>query len=285
MTTSEWLAWAINELTAQNISSAKIDSHLILEHVLGETKATLLSRKDYPLKKTELETANQLLGRRLSFEPMAYILGYKEFYGFTFKTDPRALIPRWESECIIETAIDWLKKQTKSLVIAEIGTGSGILILTLAKLFPQHTFVATEVSFEALDLAQENAQLLEIENVTFIRGDLARPLLQDYREKVDLLIANLPYIPSGLLTTLDSTVTYFEPNIALEGGETGLELYAKFFPQIKQVVSPQALILCEHDHDQGESMQQLARQTFPDAKIKTLQDYMGHDRVLYCQIN
>ncbi len=340
MTILEWRHHATTALREQGITSAEIDAELILATVLAKDRTFLASHGEQTLAADETHHANNLLQRRLRFEPIAFLLGHKEFYGVTFKTDDRALIPRGESECLVEEAMKWLKTKTSSLtekaqpvsdqgsrssirhqttfdpveddiVIAEVGTGSGAIILTIANQFPQFIYYATEISQEALELAQENARRLGIsichfehseksresspdgisrhfaprddgKAIAFLQGDLAEPLLH-HNIKANLILVNLPYIPSGLLRTLDPSITYFEPNIALDGGEDGLAIYRDFFPQAQKLLAPHGLLLCEHEYDQGEAMRQLAKRYFPDAKISTLKDYLGHDRLLHLQ--
>lgn len=281
MTLKQWLNNAQAQLQAKGIASAQIDSELLLAHVLHQDKAYLLSHSEDSLPPQKIKEATTLLQRRLAHEPLAYILGYKEFFGLTIKTDKRALIPRWESECLVEAADDWLQKHPHARVIAEVGTGSGAIILSLAKKHPNHTFFATEISPEALALAQDNAQQIGLNAITFLPGDLGQPLTeQGLHGKIDLLVANLPYIPTPLLKNLDPTVTYYEPNLALEGGEDGLDYYRRFLPQAVSLLAPGGLLLCEHDYDQGEAMRQIAQTSFPHAQITTLTDYLRHDRVL-----
>lgn len=282
MTIQQWLNQATHLLEERGISSARIDSELILAHALDKDRTYLKTHAEDKLSDPTRTQSTHYLERRIQNEPMAFILGTKEFYGLNFKVDKRALIPRGESEIMVETALDWLGQHTGSKTVAEIGTGSGAITLSLAKTAPHNTYIATELSQEALDLAQENAALLQIKNIDFRLGNLGEPLGDT--ATIDLILANLPYIPSGLLVSLDPTITYYEPNIALDGGEDGLELYRQCLPQVQQVIAPTGLILFEHEHDHGEAMRNVVREYFPTAAIKTLQDYSGLDRLLYCQL-
>jgi release factor glutamine methyltransferase len=282
MTIKTWLKATQSQIAEANISSARLDSELILAHVLKCDRSYLLSHSEDALTDEQLHDADALLERRLKYEPMAYILGSREFYGLMFKTDERALIPRGESEVIVQTTLEYLKQTHTPQVIAEVGTGSGAIICAIAHNAPNHTYLATDISPEAIALAQENAHTINVP-VTFLTGNLGQPLLAEYRGKINILAINLPYIATELLTQLDPTVRYFEPNIALNGGGDGLDLYRQFMPQAKQLLAPQGLLLCEHEHDQGEAMRELARQYFPDAEITTLKDSLGHDRTLKCK--
>ncbi len=284
MTIKQWLKDAQDALAEQGISSAALDSQLLLSRVLEQERAYLLSHPDQALPQEQCEIATLLLKRRLAFEPMAFILEQKEFFGLQLKTDSRALIPRGESETLVEAALEWLKAHPGTKTIAEVGTGSGAIILALAQTIPDHRYYATELSAEALALAQENAHRLNLNTITFLQGNLGTPLLKAGLEnQVDVLITNLPYIPTDLLTSLDPTVTYFEPNLALDGGSDGLDLYRHFLPQAQQLLTSHGLMLLEHDFDQGEAMRALVAMAFPDATISIKQDYLGHDRAIVCE--
>lgn len=283
MTLKQWRNTAKQRLEAEGISSAGIDTELLITHVLKKDKSFGLAHPDHLMSEQDVVQLDTLLARRAQHEPMAYLLGTKELYGLTFKTDKRALIPRGETETLIQAALDWLKPKSVGQVVADIGTGAGSIIISLAHAAPNHTYIATELSADALALAHENAALTTTP-ITFSEGNLAAPLLDDYAGKIDLFVANLPYIPSGRLVTLDPTVTFFEPNVALEGGPTGLELYQDMLPQAQILVAPGALLLFEHDDDQGEALRELVKKHFPDADIATLKDFSGHDRVLRCQL-
>jgi release factor glutamine methyltransferase len=282
MTLKQWRNAAKKRLEAEGISSAGIDTDLLITHVLKKDKTFVVAHPDHTLSDAEVTAATALLDRRAQHEPIAYLLGTKEFFSLPFEATNDALIPRWETETLVQTALDWLEDKPAGQTICDIGTGAGTIIVSLAHSAPQHTYLATELSPEALALAQKNAQLTTTP-ITFFEGNLAAPLLHDYTGKINLFCANLPYIPTGRLVTLDPTVTFYEPNIALEGGPTGLELYAQMLPQAKQLIASGALLLFEHDDDQGEPLRTLVKQHFPDADIATLTDFSGHDRVLRCQ--
>ncbi len=283
MTLREWRNHAKHCLESEGMSSAGIDTDLLITHVLKKDKTFVMAHPEHAFSDAELAQLDALLARRKQHEPMAFLLGAKEFYGLPFKSDSRALIPRGETETLVQAALDWLKNQPTGQTVCDIGTGAGSIIISLAANAPKHTYLATEIGTDALTLAQENAKNLTTTPITFFEGNLAEPLLPDYTNKINLFLANLPYIPTGRLVSLDPTVTYFEPNLALEGGQTGLELYELMLPQTQQLVAPSALLLFEHDDDQGEDLRNLVKKYFPDAVITTLKDFSGHDRILHCQ--
>lgn len=277
MTLQTWLKSAAQQLKDIHISSAIIDSQLILGHVLGQDKVFLITHADDVLSESDEANANVLLERRLKHEPMAFLLGSREFYGLQLKTDSRALIPRGESEALVQAALDWLKTKSQPQLVVEVGTGSGAIACALATHAPSHRYVATELDEGALALAKENAHKLNLP-IEFRHGDLCAPL-EDLEGKIDLLVANLPYIAQDLLTVLDPTVQYFEPHLALSGGSDGLDLYRQFFPQAQKLLARGACIIVEHEFDHGETMRELIKESFPDWIIETKVDFSGHDRI------
>lgn len=280
MTINQWLHNGSEKLTVKGITNARRDSEVILCFVLKQGRGYLITHDDEALTPEQIKEADSLIERRAKHEPIAYIVGQKEFFGLSFKTDARGLIPRWETELIIEKALEWLKSQEAHLTIADIGTGVGTIVCTLADRYPNNHYVATDSSKNVLTLAQENAFHLGLHNITFLHGNLAEPLIHSrLTHKIDLITANLPYIRNDLLTELDPTIKYYEPDLALNGGEDGLSLYRQCIPQLKELVAPGGYLLFEHEYDQGTAMRQLIHTTFPKSTLQTYKDNLGHDRV------
>lgn len=283
-TLREWVVEARHQLEKVGITSYAIDAELILCKSLDIDRTYFRAHDTILLTPATREKADTLLKRRCKHEPLAFLLGIKEFYGRDFLVDNRVLIPRGESEILIETAVSWLRRKPSHQRVAEIGTGSGALILTLAAEDPRHHFLATDISPEALAVAHRNMEHLNpAAQVDFFMGDLGTPLLISYQGQIDLLVTNLPYIPAPLLENLDPTVRYYEPHIALDGGQDGLELYRRFLPQAQHLLKSGGLLLCEHERDQGDAMRKLAKTHFPDAATTTQKDGLGDDRLLVCQ--
>lgn len=284
-TIKTWLHNAVHALADQGITSAKIDAELILAHVLGVQREYLIAHSLDPLPSNDQQRADALLEQRKKHAPIAYLLGRKEFYGLLLKTDARALIPRGETETLVATALEWLKTHPQGRNIVEIGTGSGAITLALATHAPQHHYFATDASQAALDLARENATQLELDGITFLHGNLTEPVENhSTAHPINLLTANLPYIPRPLLDALATNIIEYEPLLALDGGNDGLNLYRQLFARLTSLMAPEGLILCEHEHDQSEAMCAIARQHFPSAEIKTVPDSLGQDRVLFCRL-
>lgn len=281
MTVKEWLSHARADLTRKGITSAQIDSELILSHIQKRQRDWLISHDNENLRADAIAHAEVLLARRIAYEPMAYILGHREFFNLDLDTDNRALIPRGETEVLVETALEWLQGRTGKMVV-EVGTGCGAIICALAKNAPGHEFMATEVDEGALGLAKQNAAKYNLD-IEFLQGSLCEPLRRIPRG-IDLLVANLPYISDDLLRVLDPTVQYFEPNLALSGGSEGLDVYRRFIPETSGLIAPGGCLIVEHEFDQGQAMHELILKVYPNAKVETKPDFSGHDRITIVQL-
>lgn len=206
--------------------------------------------------------------------PDAYKEGLIFFYGLEFKVTQDVLIPRPETELLIKEV---LNLQPHPLTIIEVGTGSGCIAVTLAKHIQNISITAIDISEKALKIAEENANLHKVNNkIVFLKNDV----LENINNKVDLVVANLPYIPSHKVPNLDRSVKDFEPHIALDGGYDGFELYRKMFNQIKNQNLNPKYILCEIDDDHEKIALEEAKKIFHDAQIVVKKDYSGFDRIL-----
>jgi len=243
----------ISDLFAQN-SIDKTEIEILLANLLGKDRSFIKSYPDYKLDTNITLKLNNAINRRENNEPLFYILGYKDFCGLRFKVDGRALIPRPETEELVAQVLSYIyafpnrKKanriSTAKLKIVDVGTGSGNIAISLAKAVPFAKIYAIEKDLKALDLAKENIAIHKVgKQVTLIKGELLKPI----REKVDIIVANLPYIPSSRLVSLPPEIRNWEPKIALDGGTDGLELYRNLFPDAKRVLKPDGHLFHEFD--------------------------------------
>ncbi|MFP4478540.1 MAG: peptide chain release factor N(5)-glutamine methyltransferase [Candidatus Izemoplasmatales bacterium] len=209
--------------------------------------------------------------------PVQQIIGYVYFYGHKFKVSNQALIPRFETEELVANVLllydEYFGNQKVSLV--DVGTGSGCLAIALAKEESNFNVSATDISNEALALAKENAKLLDVD-IDFYQGDMIQPILN---QKFDILVSNPPYIPMN--EQVDALILDNEPHIALFGGEDGLFFYRQIIKDSKKILNDQAIIGFEHAYDKLEAIQAIAKETYPDAKIFTLKDMQGLDRMTF----
>lgn len=251
--------------------SPRLDAQLILGHVIGQPREYLIAHSEQTLVDLQQQTFDKLLTLRTKGMPVAYILGQRPFFDRTFKVTSNVLIPRPETELLVETALSWAKGRGP-LRIIDVGTGSGVIALSLAAKLPKANVVATDVSASAVLVARDNAG--ELRNIRYIQADLLAPM----GGKFDIICANLPYIATGELDILE--VAKFEPHVALDGGKDGLFLIRRLLEQAPARLSVRGLLLMEIGADQGQAVQNLAKAAFPMAAVSLLKDDAGLDRVV-----
>jgi release factor glutamine methyltransferase len=209
----------------------QIEAEILISEAIHKNRSFVLAHPEYELKPTELATVQDYFLRRQQNDPIHYIIGHREFYGLDFKVTPDTLIPRPETEDLIDEVETFLKgKGIETPRILELGTGSGAVAIILAKKFSKAAVIATDISEAALKTAQENAQRLGA-NVQFKLGDLLEPVVDHH---FDVIAANMPYIPQYVYDQLEPHIKDFEPKTALLGGDTGMEIYERLFAQIDQ---------------------------------------------------
>ena len=276
MTLKQALTRARKLLTDGKIEDSELESEVLLRHTLGLNRVELYQRLDFELSTTEEEKYWNSIKRRLNNEPTAYITGHKEFYGLDFDLNPSVLIPRPETELLVERAIDIIKNCYFSIV-ADIGTGCGAVSISLAVNLQQVKMYATDISPEALNVASQNCQKHGLEDrITLISGDLLEPLL----EPVDLIVTNLPYVREQDLPGINTR--NFEPTLALDGGKDGLDQICRLIVQIGEgkKLRPGGVLLMEIGQDQSDNVKALLQQRFPLADIEFFQDLSGIERVV-----
>lgn len=238
----------------------------------------MLSHGDYRLSEDEMTALDQLISRLVLREPLAYLLGRADFYDQTFMVNPGVLIPRPETEHLVEEAIRWAKIQARPLDLVDIGTGSGCILVTLVNHFPTRLSVGIDLSWKSLCVARSNSIQLSAKSSSFIQADL----LTSFDHMFDLVCANLPYIPSQVVDTLHHAK--FEPRAALDGGQAGFETILRLLSQLPSHLKTPGLALLEIQNDQGERLTASAAAYFPQADISILKDYAGIDRVLKIEL-
>jgi release factor glutamine methyltransferase len=249
-----------------------------MAEVLGVSRAHVLAHPERLLTDEQYAHFITLTERRAAGEPIAYLLGRRAFYDREFIVSPAVLIPRPETEDLLERALTSTQAARPDCVAVDVGTGSGAIAVTFAALKPHTQVYATDFSPEALGIAQRNAEA-QAARVTFFQGDLLTPLLER-GITVDILLANLPYIDSEVVPTL--AVSQYEPILALDGGADGLDLVRRLIRQAPAVLRQGALILLEIGYDQGERTADLLRTACPSATVEVFKDLAGFDRVVGC---
>jgi release factor glutamine methyltransferase len=268
-------------LLCASSTTPELDAAVVLSHVTGASRAQLIAYPERGLSEAECRAFRDLLERRAAGEPVAYLTGHREFMGLDFATDARALIPRPETELLVEAGLEAARARLArgiTPIAADIGTGSGAIAVSLAALEPRLPRVyAVDVAADALALARENVERLGVrDRVMLLQGDLLDPL----PEPVDLLLANLPYIALAEAETLPPDVREFEPAGALFGAEDGLGHFRRLFAGAAPHLRPAAAVMLEIGADQGAAVRDLARRAFPTATVEVRQDYAGLDRLV-----
>lgn len=280
MTVDQALYLAKHKLSTANIEDAFLEAELLLCHVLRVSKAELHSEPERVLSPAETRELQHLVPRRLHLEPLAYILECCEFYGIDFYVNQHVLIPRPETELLVEEAIEFAHQNFplgRQLAIADIGTGSGAIAVSLALALPQAMIYATDISASALWVARTNCQRHKVDGrVTLLCGNLLEPL----PGRVDMVVANLPYVRSRDLKTLSHEIVRFEPMTALAGGEDGLAKIRCLLDQLPGRVYPRGCLLLEMGQGQAEAVRSLINSHFPQANTRSIPDLSGIARVI-----
>ncbi|HEX5692553.1 MAG TPA: peptide chain release factor N(5)-glutamine methyltransferase [Roseiflexaceae bacterium] len=285
------LAWGTEQLRPTS-ATARLDAELLLAHVLGWSRARLLGESRTSLEESLQVEYRALIARRAALEPVAYVTGRREFYGMEFLVDRHVLVPRPETELLVELAITFARTRNQEsrtevqaasrrfsvlgsrFLIADIGTGSGAIAVAVAAHVPGALVFATDVSPEALRVAQQNVERHGLaEQVVLRQGDL----LDALPEPVDLLLSNPPYT---ILSQIDENVRRHEPHLALDGGPDGLIFYRRLLAGAPAKLQPGGAILLEIGATQAAAVVDLARAAFPNGQIAVHRDLAGLDRVV-----
>lgn len=271
----EVLRGAETYLAARNIENPRLNAEHLLAHQLGLKRMELYLQFDRPLGESDRAPLRELVKRRTAREPLQHILGTVEFYGRTFLCDQRALVPRPETEQLVEIALEIAKAKAQEtpLAILDVGTGSGVIALTLALELPNASIQATDISCDALELAKENAARHECEELlSFFTADLFPPEGGSF----DLVVANLPYIPSREISELSQEVQH-DPPSALDGGEEGLDIIRRLVEVVPNHLAPHGVLLLEIGLGQSEAIKEaLEARKFRDISVR--KDYQGVPR-------
>ncbi|OJT16548.1 protein-(glutamine-N5) methyltransferase, release factor-specific [Archangium sp. Cb G35] len=271
------LTWTTQHFEKRGVDAPRLTTEVLLAHALKTTRVRLYVDLDRPLEKTELATFRALIERRMAGEPTQYLTGVREFYNRPFKVDARVLIPRPETELLVEAALHKLPKDGPGLAL-DVCTGSGCIAISLAAERPQATVMATDLSADACALARENAQALGVaERVTVLQGNLYAPLPPDAR--FDVVVSNPPYIATTEIPTLSAEVRR-EPHMALDGGPDGLVLIRKVIEGARRVLKPGGLLAMEIGETQGEAVKALLQAAgYADARVE--KDLERRDRLAF----
>ena len=275
-TISSLLNWTVNYFKSKNIESARLDAEVLLSHVLGQERIYLYVHFDEPMEQAELGKFREYVKKRAQHVPVAYIIGEKEFMGLPFKVTPDTLIPRPDTEILVENVLANLAED-ETVQIVDIGTGSGAIILSLLANLPKARGKTVDIAVKAVEVAKENAVRLQVaDRCEFLVGDLFAPL-QD--SKFDVIVSNPPYIPQKDIATLEADVRAYEPVSALTDGGDGLSYYRRLLAEGKRYLKENGFIALEIGIYQAQAVKRIALDN-GWRNIKIIKDYAGIDRVV-----
>ncbi|MBI3203876.1 MAG: peptide chain release factor N(5)-glutamine methyltransferase [Myxococcales bacterium] len=277
-TIAKVLKWAIDDFKGRGIDSARLDAELLLAEALGFDRIRLITESLRPLTPPELGAFRALIKRRRGGEPMAYILGRREFFGLDFRVDPRVLIPRPDTEVLVEVALERTQAAYMFGKALDLCTGSGCVAIAFAKQRPTWRVTATDISEAALGLAFENAQRLgAVFGMSFSAGDLFAAV--PAAERFDLITANPPYVSAPEALKLDRGIREFEPAVALCSGADGLDLIRRIVSDASAHLAPGGVLALEVQYDQAERVVGLF-EAAGFTQIEKRRDLGGHERVV-----
>lgn len=258
--------------------TATLDVQVLLAHVIGKDRTWVLAHPEYALAPEETLRLADALAQLSAGVPLPYVLGEWEFFGLPFMVTPKVLIPRPETELLVEMALEWMKANPGRRRVIEVGTGSGCIAVSLAAHRSELRLTAADISLDVLEVARHNAQVNGVgERIDFRQADL----LAGIDGSFDLICANLPYIPTEKLHRLQ--VYLREPTLALDGGESGLEIIERLLAQAVDQLATGGLILLEIESSLPQEAQQAAERYFPQATVTVHHDLAGHARIVSIQ--
>lgn len=274
---------ASRRLAAAEVEDATLEADVLLRHALGlgSDRAHFFAMLGDVAPRGVASAFDALVGRRIAHEPTAYIIGRREFYGLEFECTPAALIPRPETELLVDSALAWLEAvRGAPPFVIDVGTGTGAVAVTIAVHRPDATVLALDVSRDALALAARNARRHGVdERCRFVAGDLLSPV----GARADVIVANLPYISEADAQALAPEIRSHEPAGALVGGAAGTEIIERLLIAAPAAMAPASLLVCECGDRQGAALRAAAIRAFPDARVEVRKDLAGLDRMLYIE--
>lgn len=280
----EALKWASSYLKDHN--REEYAAELLVRHSLQVSRSEMLIKFREDMEDKQFESFQKLVYLHAQGQPVQYIIGQEDFYGRAFTVNKEVLIPRPETEELVQSAlarIDRLFGKNASLKLVDVGTGSGAIAVTMKLENPSLQVVATDLYEVSLSVAKQNAKKLGAEDIEFIQGDLLQPLMEQGRS-IDILLSNPPYIPEGDIQTMSDIVTEFEPHRALFAGEDGLVLYRRLCEELPLVVKEKAIIGFEVGAGQSKAAAKLLETAFPQAKVEVQYDINGKDRMVFAEV-
>jgi release factor glutamine methyltransferase len=282
---NEWtiqrlLTWVTDYLTQKGVDAPRLSAELLLSHVLGLKRIELYTQYNKVVAPEQLDRLRDLVKRAGQHEPVAYLVGKTEFYSIEFEVTPDCLIPRPETELLVQRSIEFLRKRTGPQYLCDLCTGCGIIAVAVGKNVPDAKVLATDISEPALAVAARNVEKHKLQDRIELRpGDLFEPLVPQI-DQFDLIACNPPYVSAAEYEALDRNVKDYEPRLALYAGQDGLDLYRKIGERVSQFLKPDGILLLEIGCTQGPAVQELLEQTKTFTQLRIDKDLQGHNRIV-----
>jgi release factor glutamine methyltransferase len=281
-TIQKLLNWINEYLTNKGIESPRLSAEILLSGVLGLKRIELYTQFDKTVAAEQLDKLRDLVRRAGQQEPVAYLVGKTEFYSMELNITSACMIPRPETELLVERAIEFLRTRHGTQFVCDLCTGSGCIAVAIGKNFPDARIIATDICDEALAIADENIKKHQLKNkITLLCGDLFDPIISGLDvEKFDLIVCNPPYVSSAEYEKLDKNVKDYEPRKALFAGIDGLDIYRRIIEKADEFLKPDAALMMEIGYAQGPAVKELLEQTGVYNEIKIEKDFHKNDRIV-----
>jgi len=281
-TIQKLLNWTTEYLTNKSVDSPRLSSELLLSHALGLMRIELYTQFDKQVPKQQLDHLHDLVKRAGLHEPVAYLTGKTEFYSLELDITSDCLIPRPETELLVQRAIEYLRTCSGIQYVCDLCTGSGCIAVAIAKNFPDVRITATDISAAALEVAARNVEKYKLkENVRLLCGDSFEPIIQQLDvSEFDLIVCNPPYVSTAEYEKIEKNVKDFEPVLALLAGSDGLDVYRKIIEKVDDYLKSSASLMLEIGYAQGSAIKDLLEQSGIFAEVKIEKDFHNNDRMI-----
>ena len=281
-TIQKLLNWTSEYLTNKSVDSPRLSAELLLSHALGLKRIELYAQFDKQVPQQQLDMLHDLVKRAGLHEPVAYLTGKTEFYSLELEITGDCLIPRPETELLVQRAIEFLRTRSGIQYICDLCTGSGCIAVAIAKNVPDARVTATDISAAALAVAARNVEKHRLkEHIRLLCGDLFEPLIKQLDvNQFDLVVCNPPYVSTAEYENLDKNVKDYEPESALLAGEDGMDIYRRIIEKVEDVLKPGAVLMLEIGYAQGTAVREMLEESRSFAQIKIEKDHHDNDRIV-----
>jgi release factor glutamine methyltransferase len=281
-TIQKLLNWVTEYLTSKDIDLPRLSAELLLSHVLGLKRIELYTQFERIVTGQQLDLLHGLVQRAGQNEPIAYLVGKTEFYSLELNVTPACMIPRPETELLVERAIEFLRTRSDRQFVCDLCTGSGCIAVAIARNYPDCQIIATDICDAALSVAAKNIEKHRLkERIRLLCGDLFDPIMPQLDvEKFDLIVCNPPYISAAEFEKLDNNVKDYEPKLSLFAGDDGLDIYRRIIERVEQFLKPDAVLMLEIGYNQGQAVRGLFEQAGCFGEITIEKDFHGNGRIV-----